>query len=85
MECHFEQKITKIDRAYANMKIKKNDWYKEDHGNLISFTAIIDNEEMTYLTTKKAYEEDWKKQTLIFRDHIAKIFQKQRLERQRRK
>jgi len=63
------------------MKIKKNDWYKEERGNLISFTAFIGNEEITYLTTKKAYEEDWKKQTLIFRNLIAETFQKQRLKR----
>ena len=81
----FEQKTTKIDRAYANLKIKKNDWYKEDHGTLISFTAIVDDEEITYITTKKAYDEDWRKQTLAFRDAIAETFQKQRLKRQRRK
>ena len=81
---------TKLDRAYANMKIKTNDWYKEDHGKLISFTAFIDidrdtNQEVVYITTKKAYEKDWRKETLAFRDYIATAFQEIRLKRQRRK
>jgi len=85
----FEQKPTKIDTAYANMKIKRNDWYKEDHGKLISFTTFVDideksNQEVVFLASKKAYEKDWRKVTLDFRDIIAETFQKHRLARQRR-
>ena len=78
-------KPTKIDIAYANLKIKKNDWYKEDHGKVISFTAIVDDEEITYITMKTAYDKDWRKETLAFRDTIAELFQKQRLKRQKRR
>lgn len=84
----FEQRpkvATKIDRVYANLKIKKNDWYKEDHGKLMNFVAFVEDEEIRYITTKKAYDEDWRKVTLDFRDIIAETFQKHRLVRQKRK
>ena len=43
------------------------------------------NEEVVFMATKKAYEKDWRKVTLNFRDIIAETFQKYRLARQKRK